>query len=141
MSKKKHGLINEMLLFHGTGENDPYEIARGEDGLDVRLSRSGSWGNAIIYLSENSLYADRFAHHTASGEKEMMIAKALIAEAFDYGTERKRHLKFPPVKQTSVQNIVNIKFDSVAAITKDTRVYMLYDNMKTYPMYIVKYKV
>ena len=79
--------------------------------------------------------------HSTSDEKEIIIAKALIGESFDYGTERNRSLKMPPIKQASRQNMVNIKYDSVAGITKDTRVYMLYENNKVYPLYIVQYKL
>ena len=139
MFKRNSGIVNEMNLFHGTGCNSPLEIASGEDGFDVRLSKGGSWGHAI-YLSECALYTDKFAHHTATGEKEIVIAKALIGEAFDFGTERNRTLKAPPIKTRSMQNMVNIKYDSIAGITKNSRVYMLYENNRTYPAYIVRYK-
>ena len=61
-------------------------------------------------LPENALYADKFAHHSTSDEKEIIIAKALIGESFDYGTETS--LKMPPIKQASRQNMVSIKYDS-----------------------------
>ena len=138
--KRNCGNVNEMLLFHGTSGNDPFKVACGEDGLDTRLSKGGSWGQAI-YLSESAVYADRFAHHPTPDKKEIIITKALIGESFDYGTERNRSLKMPPIKQEARQNMVNIKYDSVAGITKDTRVYMLYENNKTYPLYIVQYKL
>ena len=67
---RRNGTIVEMDLFHGTGSNDPAKIVCGEDGLDVRLSRVGRWGRAI-YLSECAQYTDRFAHTTASGQKQM----------------------------------------------------------------------
>lgn len=94
---RETGIINEMLLFHGTSGNDPFKVACGEDGLDIQLSKGGSWGQAI-YLSESALYADKFAHHNTSDEKEIIIVKALIGESFDYGTERNRSLKMPPIK-------------------------------------------
>ena len=65
-----------------------------------------------------------------------MIAKALIGEAFDCGIEKNTDLRVSPIKKKSMQNMVNIKYDSIAGITKNTRVYMLYDNYKTYPEYI-----
>lgn len=140
MSKRNHGTVNEMHLFHGTRRSKPIEIACGEDGLDVRFSKGGSWGYAI-YLSESAEYAHKFAYQTTTGEKELIIAKALIGDTFDYGLERNTQLKVPPIKQRDMQNMVHIKYDSVAGITKNTRVYMIYDNNKTYPLYIVRYKV
>ncbi len=32
----------------------------------------------------------------------------------------------PPIKQNDMQNMVHIKYDSVAGITKNTRMYMIY---------------
>ena len=136
MSKRNHGTVNEMYLFHGTRRSKPIEIACGEDGLDVQFSKGGSWGYAI-YLSESAEYAHKFAYQTTT---ELIIAKALIGDTFDYGLERNTQLKVPPIKQRDMQNMVHIKYDSVAGITKNTRVYMIYDN-KTYPLYIVRYKV
>lgn len=49
-------------------------------------------------LSGSALYADKFARHSTSDEKEIIIAKALVGESFDYGTERNRSLKMPPIK-------------------------------------------
>lgn len=140
MNKRNFGIVNEMYLFHGTRCNSPLEIACGEDGFDVRLSNGGSWGHAI-YLSDSALYVDKFAHSTPTGEKEIILAKALIGEAFDCGIEKNTGLRVPPIKQKSMQNMVNIKYDSIAGITKNTRVYMLYENYKTYPEYIVQYKL
>ena len=95
---------------------------------------------AGVMLSESAEYAHKFAYQTTTGEKELIIAKALIGDTFDYGLERNTQLKVPPIKQRDMQNMVHIKYDSVAGITKNTRVYMIYDN-KTYPLYIVRYKV
>ena len=71
MSKRNHGTVNEMYLFHGTRRSKPIEIACGEDGLDVRFSKGGY----AIYLSESAEYAH---YQTTTGEKELIIAKALI---------------------------------------------------------------
>lgn len=43
-------------------------------------------------------------------------------------------------KDPSQDNLENVKYDSISAITKDTRVYMLYEANRAYPAYIVKYQ-
>ena len=63
---------------------------------------------------------------------ERKITKALIG---DYGIQQNRQLKVPLTKQEPLQKMVNIKYESVAGITRNTRVYMIYDN-KTYPLYV-----
>ena len=98
-----------------------------------------SWGHAI-YLSSSALYTDGCAHNTGSGEKEIIVLKALIGDSYDYGTERKRELRVPPVKMGLQQSIVNVKYDSTSAITRNTIIYMIYENYRTYPLYIVRYK-
>ena len=47
MYKKNDGTVNELTLSHGTKENDPMVICKGEDGFDLRLSKKGSWGCAL----------------------------------------------------------------------------------------------
>ena len=139
MRVRNDGIIHEMDLFHGSGSNDPLEIACGEEGLDLRLSRGGSWGYAI-YLTESAQYSDRFAYLTASDERVIIIAKALIGISYDFGTSKKKELRMPPVKENSKQNVANIRYDSVSGITKNARVFMLYHNYRAYPSYIVYYK-
>ena len=139
MFKRNHGVINEMVLFHGSGRSDPSEIACGEDGFDIRRSRGGSWGHAI-YLSECAQYSDTFAYQNTSNEKAVIIAKALVGESFDFGTLKKKELRLPPVREKSSQNMSDIKYDSVSGVTKNVRVYMLYHNDRAYPSYIVYYK-
>lgn len=139
MRVRNDGIIHEMDLFHGSGSNDPLEIACGEEGLDLRLSRGGSWGYAI-YLTESAQYSDRFAYLTASDERVIIIAKALIGISYDFGTSKKKELRMPPVKENSKQIVANIRYDSVSGITKNARVFMLYHNYRAYPSYIVYYK-
>ena len=139
MVQKNSGVSNELMLYHGTKENNPMAICKGEDGFDLRLSNKGSWGIAL-YFSENVCYADKFAHITSEGDREVLVASVLVGEAYDFGTEHKRELKMPPVRERSKGNLESIKYDSVSAITKDTRVYMLYEMNKAYPAYIVRYQ-
>ena len=117
MYKKNGGVTNEKFLFHGTTSVDPFEIVKGEDGFDIRRSKGGSWGHAI-YLSESALYADKFAHTNAVGEKIIIITKAAVGEIFDFSRQHQRDLKIPPIKEKTNQSMVNIKYDSVTGITR-----------------------
>lgn len=136
MVQKNSGIHNELILYH---ENNPMAICKGEDGFDLRLGSKGSWGIAL-YFSESVCYADRFAHITSEGDREILVASVLVGEAYDFGTAHSRDLRMPPVRETSKENLENIKYDSVSAITKDTRVYMLYEMNKAYPAYHVRYQ-
>ena len=63
------------------------------------------------------------------------MAKALIGESFDFGTLKSQELGMPPIKDKSVQNMSDIKYDSVSG-TKNA---MLYNNDRAYPSYVVYY--
>jgi hypothetical protein len=136
---KNKGIINELMLFHGSKENNPMDICKGEDGFDLRLSNKGSWGVAL-YFAESIKYTDRFAHTTPEGDKEMIIVYVLTGDAYDCGTRQNKEFRMPPVKSRSQDNIQNVKYDSISAIKKDTRVYMLYETNRAYPAYVVKYQ-
>ena len=56
-------------------------------------------------------------------------------------TLEQRRKKDSPVKLVSSRNLLIIKYDSVGAISCDARVYMIYENYKAYPVYIIRYKV
>ena len=83
-------------------------------------------------------YADRFAHITSERDREILVASVFV-EAYDFGTTQQRPQN--ATRQRNIkENLENIKYDSVSAITKDTRVYILYEMNKAYPVYIVRYQ-
>ena len=79
-------------------------ICKGEDGFDLRLGNKGSWGIAL-YFSESVSYADRFAHITSEGDREILVASVLVGEAYDFGTVHSKDLRMPPVRETSKENL------------------------------------
>jgi hypothetical protein len=48
------------FLFHGTSNINPYLIFSSEDGIDIRFSRSGLYGNGI-YFAQHSSYSHNFS--------------------------------------------------------------------------------
>jgi hypothetical protein len=54
-------------LFHGTNATDPKMVYASEDGLDIRFSNPGAYGNGI-YFADNSAYSNTYGHPTANGE-------------------------------------------------------------------------
>ena len=38
------GVLNEKLLYHGSGKNKPEPIYEGDTSFDMRFSRRGMWG-------------------------------------------------------------------------------------------------
>ena len=52
---KNKGAINEMELFHGSREAEPLSICNGMGSFDMRHSRGGRWGSAILHALRNML--------------------------------------------------------------------------------------
>ena len=70
----------------------------------------------------------------------MLVAKVIIGEIFDCGEKKDNTLRIPPVKglQSVPLNLVNVRYDSISGLSRNSIVYMTYDN-KAYPAYIIKY--
>ena len=49
------------LLFHGTYKTDPVLIYNSEDGLDIRFSKEGYYGQGI-YFAEDPAYSDVYGY-------------------------------------------------------------------------------
>jgi hypothetical protein len=56
--KNVHDIMKH--LFHGTRTTDPKLIYASEDGLDIRFSNAGAYGNGI-YFANNSNYSSGYA--------------------------------------------------------------------------------
>lgn len=48
-------------LFHGPNQTKPNLIYGSEDGLDIRFSNNGAYGQGV-YFADNSAYSSSFAH-------------------------------------------------------------------------------
>jgi hypothetical protein len=57
------------LLFHGTKSVTPKEIYEGNQGLDMRFSRPGMFGQGI-YFADSPNYSDAYAYQDNPWIKE-----------------------------------------------------------------------
>jgi len=75
--EKNNGEQNITLeLFHGTSSTDPQMIYQGEDGFDMRFSRSGMWGQGI-YFAVNASYSTNYSYSTALNGQAVCIVCTL----------------------------------------------------------------
>jgi hypothetical protein len=54
------------ILFHGTRETPPEQIAMSENGLNINYANNGVYGNGI-YFADNAAYSQTYAHLTQVG--------------------------------------------------------------------------
>ena len=136
MREKNKGDVNEKDLFHGTSSTDPAEIYNSEDGFDMRLSKDGLWGGGT-YFAENASYSDNYSFKCDSGEKQMFLARILAGDSADISPDST--LRKPPKKKSSGGLSLSC-YDSVTGISKGSRIYVVYDNNKSYPSYLITYR-
>ncbi|CDW78868.1 u box domain-containing protein [Stylonychia lemnae] len=124
--------ITDMVkhLFHGTKNTDPFNIYGSEDGFDIRYSNAGAYGNGI-YFANNSAYSNTFTHQTQNGNCQMFVALVLIGDSVQQGPGQYR---IPPNKPGSTVE----KYDSINNGAGGH--YIIYDNSRAYPGYLITYK-
>jgi Poly(ADP-ribose) polymerase catalytic domain len=67
-------------LFHGSRGTDPKLIYGTEDGLDIRFSNSGVYGQGV-YFADNAQYSHTYHHPTSKGECQMFLALVLVGDS------------------------------------------------------------
>jgi O-acetyl-ADP-ribose deacetylase (regulator of RNase III) len=133
--KKNGGIAKEEMLFHGTKSNDPKLIYDGETGFDMRLAASGMWGTAT-YFAYNASYSDRYAFKDAKGQRVMLLSTVLIGDSVFLTSNPA--LKKPPQKGKNKMGFLE-DYDSVTGEASGSRVFMVYENNRAYPKYLITY--
>jgi len=129
------GERNEKFLFHGTRNVSPGTIISCQEGFDTRLAGNQNlWGPAA-YFAEDAKYVDAFAFRTFPDTKQIIVASVTLGACFDYGQLCNPSLRQPPINIKTKQ-----RFNSVSGVTKDSRVYAVFNSAQCCPRYIVKYE-
>ena len=89
------------------------------------------WGKGI-YFTEQASYSDSYAHRNTSRQKVLMLTKLLTGEE-THVMPHNRGLKFPPDKPNGD------RYDTVTGDTGGSKVYVVYENGRAYPEYLVTY--
>eukprot|EP01016_Furgasonia_blochmanni_P021811 TRINITY_DN23960_c0_g1_i1.p1 TRINITY_DN23960_c0_g1~~TRINITY_DN23960_c0_g1_i1.p1 ORF type:complete len:230 (-),score=59.85 TRINITY_DN23960_c0_g1_i1:95-784(-) len=127
--------IREECLFHGTSGVHPNVIYKNTDfAFDARLSRDGMWGRGI-YFATTAKYSHAYSYASKKTvgkvERKMIFANVLLGDCKKL--ESDRSLTRPPMKPDGKL------YDSVEGFTSNTVVFIVYNNQKAYPQYLIKY--
>ena len=150
IKKKNGGVVREKELFHGTRQTDPSMIYQGEEGFDMRFSEQGLWGRGN-YFAVNASYSDKYSFHPTPlnslhqlfhlqnrGPRQLFLARVTIGDTHECSQDRS--LRMPPQRPAKSGGLIGIeRFDSVTGHTKGSKVYIIYDNHKAYPFYLITY--
>ena len=96
------------------------------------------WGQGI-YFAENASYSDNYAHSLPNKSRQLLICQVLLG---DYCTiPPNKDLRLPPAKDPRADpSKTRIdRYDSVSGSTGGSLVYIVYENSKAYPAYLVTY--
>jgi len=127
---KKKGNDTEKLLFHGTRSTDPKIIYSGiEEGFDMRYANTSGFFGVAIYFHENAIYSHDY-RYSENGVNLMLVANVLIGDSINL-TKIDQSLRLPPLKSESKQE----RYDSVNSEGR----YMIYNNFRAYPAYLIQY--
>ena len=136
IKKKNQGTAQELDLFHGTRSNPPHCIYTGEEGFDMRFRDRGMWGVGN-YFAENASYSHAYAY-SMGGSRQVFLVKVLVGASFDCHADPS--LRMPPEKPSRTSSLFGVeRYDSVSGITRGSKVYIIYDNLKAYPFYLITY--
>jgi hypothetical protein len=107
----------------------------------MQFSREGLWGRGV-YFAHKSAYSYNYSYipgHNLTerppshkGEREMFLAKLLIGN--EVKLPQDRSLTVPPI---NVQN--GLKYNTVSGETAGSQVWIVYENGRAYPDYLVRY--
>ncbi|CDW78692.1 poly adp-ribose polymerase member 14-like protein [Stylonychia lemnae] len=118
-------------LFHGTRQNDPFKIYSFEHGLDMRYSNNGVNGIGL-YFADNSNYSQSYCHTNNVGIKQLFMCTVITGLSSNQGGGKGARMPAPiPGKQ-------GVLYDSFNNGNKGH--YVIYDNQKSYPGYLISYK-
>lgn len=131
LSIQNDGVINEKWLYHGTSTTDSRLIYEGEVGFDVGYSNGGRWGFAT-YFASSGKYAHKYAHVTGDNSFVILLARVLTGHSFHSPPNSK--FTIPPVRDGHKH------YDSVTGSSHNSTIYMVYENYKAYPAYVITYK-
>lgn len=132
MNKTNHGIINEKMLFHGTGGTPPRSIYRSEHGFDFRFSREAClWGKGA-YFAEKASYSAGSYSWQEGRYRQMLVAYVLTGHSVETG--KNSQLTMPPLIASTEE-----RYNSVCGVTGNEKIYVVYDHDKSYPAYIVTF--
>ena len=132
LNEKLENKINKTFLFHGTSETDPKVIYGGNDeSFDMRLSNEGMWGKGI-YFAENASYSNDYRSKNKN-YYQMIVAEVILGDYIELISDSK--IKRPPPKYKDK----GIKYDSIKGFTNGSNIFIIYENNRAYPFYLISY--
>jgi len=136
---------NERRVWHGTSVLDPSIVyADKMDGFMMQFAAQGLWGRGI-YFADKASYSKNYSHKPTKfqtsdrpapteSELEMFLTRLLVGK--ETKLNQNRALTVPPIDSKT-----GLKYNSVTGNTAGSQVWIVYENGRAYPEYLVRYYV
>ena len=140
--KEKLGADPRILeLWHGTSRNDPREIISSESGLNVNFARGGQqWGKGLHFAADVSYSCPTFCYKVPDrpGTYQVLLCDVLVGACMVVSAFDKSHhvLLEPPLVPGSTN-----RFDCVQSVAQGSIIYVVYQNQKVCPRYLIEFSV
>jgi len=135
------------FLFHGTSTIDPKKIYNSEKGFLIQFaSDANKWGPGV-YFAENASYSGRkysFQIQSTDTEKlyQMFLAEVIVGDVY-YSPQPDKSLFLPPLVPCEIpwkNAFEDERYDSVCGQDHGSDIYIVYENSRAYPLYLITYK-
>jgi len=128
---KLTGNANIQHVWHGTRSVDPKIICSDQnDGFMTQCSQQGMWGRGTYFAADAS-YSSNYAY-TGWGAKTIILARLVIGDAVKLCADSS--LTQCPDKPDGKR-----RYDTVTGTTQGSKVFIVYENGRAYPEYLVRY--
>ena len=101
----------------------------------MRYSTSGMWGPGV-YFAKNASYSNNYANVTSNNLRRIFFARVCVGDAHLCASDPS--LRMPPLRPNQPAHSRE-RFDSVCGNTGGSDVWILYENYRAYPEYLVTY--
>jgi len=128
------------------------KIYNSEKGFLIQFSSSKNKWGAGVYFAENSSYSGRKYSHVISPLSEdnqsedlyqLFLAEVILGDIY-YSECQDRTLRLAPVVPCKIpwknDGFEDERYDSVCGFDHGSKVYIVYENNRAYPAYLITYK-
>src|SRR4051794_38882236 len=104
----------------------------------TQFASEGYWGKGT-YFAEKVCYSHHYAYVPTPGQRQLFLAEVIVGESILLKPDKS--LKVPPEKPAKHSDVglAVERYDSVEGVTGGSRVWVVYDNNKAYPSYLITY--
>ena len=108
----------------------------------MRYSNQGLWGRGI-YFAGKAVYSDGYRFDNNNGTFSFFYSKVALGQEVELKSDNTLHQ--PPLKSNQASGSTSIveetRYDSVKGFSNDSDIWILYENSRAYPQYLITYSL